>query len=201
MGLNALLLEGGAEAWEAAVLSEDVSWPGWTVQAPTVPNTAGDTAQDQIAAVLEDAYEAAADGVRPVGDTVGDTVALVPAPEALVDAPTEPVQDTSAMDEDGTTEVLLADVQPASPGGDVPAAENTEPNEVPAEAVPEAPAVAVAVAPALAPSMSEYQSRVRSWMTGASEELPAYISIPGTEQLPSEAATVQATGGGGGGCG
>jgi uncharacterized protein len=51
------------------------------------------------------------------------------------------------------------------------------------------------------PSMADYQDQVRSWMTGTTVVVPAYLSIPGTEQLPSEAATVVATGGGGGGCG
>ncbi len=51
------------------------------------------------------------------------------------------------------------------------------------------------------PSMAAYQDEVRAWMTGTTLAVPAYLSIPGTEQLPSEAATVVATGGGGGGCG
>ncbi len=51
------------------------------------------------------------------------------------------------------------------------------------------------------PSVAEYQDEVRAWMTGTTLAVPAYLSIPGTEQLPSEAATVVATGGGGGGCG
>ncbi len=51
------------------------------------------------------------------------------------------------------------------------------------------------------PTVDDYHTDVRAWMTGTTAEVPAYLSIPGTEQLPSEAATVIATGGGGGGCG
>jgi uncharacterized membrane protein YedE/YeeE/rhodanese-related sulfurtransferase len=52
-----------------------------------------------------------------------------------------------------------------------------------------------------APSMADYHDDVRAWMTGTTADVPYYLSIPGTEQLPSEAATVVATGSGGGGCG
>lgn len=51
------------------------------------------------------------------------------------------------------------------------------------------------------PGVAVYHDLVRSWMTGNTDEAPAYMSIPGTVQLPSEAATVVATGSGGGGCG
>jgi 3-mercaptopyruvate sulfurtransferase SseA len=52
-----------------------------------------------------------------------------------------------------------------------------------------------------APRMADYHDDVRAWMTGTTVDVPSYLSIPGTEQLPSEAATVVATGSGGGGCG
>lgn len=55
--------------------------------------------------------------------------------------------------------------------------------------------------PLTVPTVAAYQYRVRSWMTGTTFDVPAYLSIPGTEQLPSEVATVIATGSGGGGCG
>jgi len=51
------------------------------------------------------------------------------------------------------------------------------------------------------PTVAAYHDEVRAWMTGTTVDVPAYRSIPGTEQLPSEAATVIATGSGGGGCG
>lgn len=93
-GINALLLEGGAAAWEADVLAADASWPEWVIAGAS----------------------------------------------------------------ESTTSLAV-------------------------------------------PAMADYQDRVRSWMTGTTVEIPTYLSIPGTEQLPSEAATVIATGGGGGGCG
>lgn len=52
-----------------------------------------------------------------------------------------------------------------------------------------------------APRMADYHDDVRAWMTGTTADVPSYLSIPGTEQLPSETATVIATGSGGGGCG
>jgi len=51
------------------------------------------------------------------------------------------------------------------------------------------------------PTVDEYHDEVRLWMIRDTSTAPAYISVPGTQQLPSEAATVVATGGGGGGCG
>lgn len=51
------------------------------------------------------------------------------------------------------------------------------------------------------PTVADYHDRVRAWMMGDTVDVPTYLPIPGTEQLPSEAATVIATGGGGGGCG
>jgi rhodanese-related sulfurtransferase len=55
--------------------------------------------------------------------------------------------------------------------------------------------------PTTIPTVADYHALVTSWMTGNASEIPAYVSIPGTVQLPSEAATVVATGSGGGGCG
>jgi hypothetical protein len=51
------------------------------------------------------------------------------------------------------------------------------------------------------PTVAEYHSDVRLWMIGESPSAPPYMAVPGTVQLPSEAATVTATGGAGGGCG
>jgi rhodanese-related sulfurtransferase/uncharacterized membrane protein YedE/YeeE len=51
------------------------------------------------------------------------------------------------------------------------------------------------------PTVASYQAQVRAWMIDDTAALPAYLAIPGTEQLPSKVATVVATGSGGGGCG
>ena len=49
--------------------------------------------------------------------------------------------------------------------------------------------------------MAAIDARLRRWLGGRTRELPPRIAIPGTVLLPGKAATVQATGGGGGGCG
>jgi uncharacterized protein len=49
--------------------------------------------------------------------------------------------------------------------------------------------------------VAEVDARLRRWLAGRSSELPPRLAIPGTILLPAKAATVQARGGGGGGCG
>jgi uncharacterized membrane protein YedE/YeeE len=49
--------------------------------------------------------------------------------------------------------------------------------------------------------MIAYRREVAAWLLGQAESPPPYLPIPGAEQLPSEVATVAATGTGGGGCG
>lgn len=54
-----------------------------------------------------------------------------------------------------------------------------------------------------APELAEIDQRLRRWLSGeaSEDELPPRLSLPGAPLLPSKAVTVQATGGGGGGCG
>ncbi len=49
--------------------------------------------------------------------------------------------------------------------------------------------------------MAAYQDDVSAWLSGRTEDVPSYLPIPGTQQLPGEVAAAVATGSGGGGCG
>lgn len=49
--------------------------------------------------------------------------------------------------------------------------------------------------------LADIDARLRRWLSGRTSDLPPRVAIPGTVLLPSQAATVEARGSGGGGCG